>query len=136
MNVGLLLKSSCRLNCFFSSLRCELKNTTEKNTTKELVVFSSCDIIYELQSEELCFLFDSIHNCLHNGCIWKLGSYSHIKFLVSRRFFLSFFLFTPLSFISSDSTLYVRMYGDERSTLCHNIQHANECKRYLVWNII
>lgn len=35
-------------------------NTTTKKKKKRTAYFSWCDIIYGLQSEELCFLFDSI----------------------------------------------------------------------------
>ena len=61
MNVGLLLKML--IFSPSSSFLSALKQSEKK------VVFSSCDIIYELQSEELCFLFDPIRNCLHNGCM-------------------------------------------------------------------
>lgn len=113
INVGLLLKNYFVIFFFIFPFQRSKK-----------VLFPSCDIIYGLQSEELCFLlYSSNRNCLHNGRMETGHSYSHIQSFISSSISLLLYLF--------DSTFLMSRYFymcDEMSTLCQHPTRKNKPK--------
>lgn len=84
MNVGL-----------FAEHNKEKKTFLKMQRKREPHIFSWCDIIYGLQSEELCFLFDSIVYIIYNSCMENWAAIlRYIQSFISRVFFCAFVFFS------------------------------------------